>query len=142
MIKIENPQEKHIQDIYGLAGCEAEEFEGKIVSFPTPESIEEIISVGTTDIQFSKVLTFNDIVVGYFHAVLSTKLPVAMIEQWYVHKNFRMNRKSLQVLKEFELWAKQRDVKTCILSGGYGLDKIKASRLGYTTEITLFAKEI
>lgn len=147
MIKIEEIKKEHIEDIYGLIGCEKHEFPELPVSCPTREATEKKIKeIGESG--FSRVLVYTpaenaaSIVVGYFLAQIDKVLGTAMIEQWYVHPKFRHNRKSYALLKEFELWAVENDAKYCILGGGYGLDKRKAARLGYDKELILFMKEM
>lgn len=147
MIKIVEMEKCHMDDIYGLAGCEIREFKGNIVSYPTKEALLEKLETSDETV-FKKVLELKateitpPLVIGYFYAKLDKVLCVAMIEQFYVHPDFRNNRKAYELLKEFEIWANSKMAKNCILGGGYGLDKRKAAKLGYTKEITLFVKEL
>lgn len=139
MIKIENCEEKHLEDIYGLSVTVCLE-NGQGIYF-NKDTIKNYINDSSKKGCYSKVATLNGVVVGYIFACQHPRMPVIQIEHVVVHSEVRNTPTFLRLLLGVKRWAKENEMELMLIVG-MGLSKERAKSLGFDKEFIYYGKEL
>lgn len=139
MIKIEEPREEHIDDIFGLSATICKEFDKPI--YFTRDSVVQSVADAKKDSVFARVILYDGIVVGYFIAFILDRMHICQIEHIVLHKRFRGAFLFLKMYLQIRQWAQEKGCQLLLISG-ISITKDYAMRLGFVQEYTFYGKEI
>lgn len=140
MIKIEKGKEEFIDDIFGLALHECEEFHLPIC--PTKKLIEKYIKESNNHNVFARCLVIQEVVIGFIFCRHDENMPTALIEQLFIHKKFRGSFAFLRLLKQTVDWAKEKECQMILIGGMCKINKEHAAALGFIHEMPFYGKEL